>query len=254
MPDDIKLHQRSGVMKATIAAFINWINTAYTAYGTTMNTYLVRNIADLRQPGRLKNQSASDEGPVFSKENKDTVEFPLLRIALGDVSVDETKAGLKPRGPLMIERSPHRDGSATFDSAIPIRMTMAVKFDSDNMDHVIDFVSMIFHALPKVSFSIAHEGGFVFETSAQLESSLTIPQADMSAPGDPYSLETVVILNTYIGLITQGRVIREIKLRVGQQPTRSIPIEIQTIPILGTSSIKFYELFDSKSMNNKFNF
>lgn len=249
---ETQFHTRSGILKATLSALLSWLGDEYRQYGQNeLKVYLVRNVTDMRQPGRLKNKQSSEEAPIQGEEQNDTVESPMLRIALGDFSIDGTKGGFrKQRANNGVVLGIDKDqGIAYTDSMTPVNVTLGARFDSADLEDILIFVTMLFEARPKVSFSFVTEAGTTWiETSVTFEASLTVPQADFST-GGMYSLETIFTMSTYVGKITQQRIIKAVRVTTAAPSNSSAELSIDklTSSLYESDVMKYYSLFDKSS-------
>lgn len=256
---DVAFHTRNGLLKGTLSALLTWLETEFEAYGEgSLKVVLVRNLADMRQPSRNNKQRASEEAPVYGEEQKDTVEYPLMRIALGDISIDGERAGFNKkyalgRGiPIGLNKE---EGYAYKDTLIPVKVSLGARFDTADLEHLLVLVSTIFHAIPKITFTFLTETGTVpIDCSVNFDPSMTIPQADMSNPGDPYTLETTFTLNTYIGNITKQPIVKGIQVTFAHPEKRSDPITMDKtkMSIYERYNVKYYDLFDLNSKHFKY--
>ena len=215
---------RSGITDISIKSFEQWLVEEYAKYSDKkLNTAFVRNVSDLRSfRATTGKQRPSDSRLVEGSRDKDSVAFPRMHLTIGSLSLHSDKAGYKKKhafGGLQIGRDTFA-GEAYFESARPVILELGATFFADSIDDIFCYATMLFEVAPRIAMYIADdETGFNFEIGVGIEGDLTIPQADMSTPGDPFAMETVFRLHTYTGVASKQRLIR--RITVTAQPNAS---------------------------------
>lgn len=259
MSERLTFYTRSGILKATIASVLTWLGDEFEKYGEgALKVYLVRSISDMRQPARMRKERASDEAPVYGEEAKDTVEYPILRIALGEIGLDSTKAGFRrnrANNGVVVGIDKDR-GVAVTDTFVPVNLVLGSRFETTDLDQALIYAQMLLLNGPKLTFTFVNEGSSVpIETSVEFETSLTVPQADLGSTGSPYALETVFKLNTYIGNITEQRIIKAITVSYTNPQSIAdsfLNIDTVTATLLEKDTMHYYDLFDRSSNHFKY--
>ena len=254
-----ELLTRSGILKATLSAFLTWLSEEFSNYGDdALKVYLTRNITDMRQPGRLRKERASDEAPVQGQDHRDTVEYPMMRVSLGEISIDGERSGFKKNRANngVIVGMDREQNLAYTDSMLPVKVSLGARIDTTDLDQLLIIAHMLLLANPKVVFTFLSESGTVpIETSVTFDPSLTIPQADLGSPGSPYSLETTFVMNTYIGVITRQRLIRSIDVQYVNPRslhTKTLMVDKLQANIFELETMHEYDLFDRASIHYKY--
>lgn len=249
---------RSGITDISITSFKQWLVEEYATYSPTkLNAAFVRNVSDLRSfRATTGEQRPSESQIVEGSRDKDSVAFPRIHMTLGAISLDGERAGFKKRyatGGLQIGRDTHA-GEAYFESARPVKLDLGATFFADNLDDILCYTTMLFEAAPKLSLYIEDDDtGFKFEIGVAIEGDLTIPQADTSTTGDPFMLETVFRLNTFVGIVSKQRLIRSISIntRAGGATEPNRYFQITNLPIHMQEFFNYYDLYRKNSYHYK---
>lgn len=250
-------HVRSGVLEASLTVFQQWVTLQYAKYSeNTLVTGLLRNTADMRSFATILQQPRKANGPpIFGERNK-TFAYPILGMAMGAFEIDTFKAGLKPKhytNGQMIGKSKEKN-LAYFESYRPVKLTVGAIFETDTLDDVVAYGTMLFLAAPRVTLVIeSEETGFKTEIGVAIETSLTIPQADFGTPGDPFKFEHSFVIDSYIGVASEMPLIRSVTVnaRVGTTSEHDI-FNIHDLPALQLMKLQVHELFDKASPNFKY--
>lgn len=241
---------RSGVLKATIAAVVSWFKDAYIDYTNDILTVaLARNITDLRSLTSIKNRPTTDEAPLESDKNDFTL-YPSLRMTLGDLTVDTNRAGANSvllRNNKRIVSKNTREGSAIGFTAIPVVVTIGARFISNNMDDVIAFIGILAENM-QVGISVVDMDSCTISSTLKFDGSFTIPQSEGS-PGDPFIYEFTATLSTFIGTLTEMRIIRGFKYTSygGTAAAKVHDFSEDTKVLLDSDFVRFFDYYDINS-------
>lgn len=254
----VEKYVRSGVLEASLTVFQQWVSREFAKYGdNVLTTALLRNAADMRSFADLsKREPQPSEQPVFGERNKKLV-YPFMAMTIGAFEIDAFKAGLKPKrytNGQMIGKDKEA-GKAYFEDYIPVTLAVGAVFETDSLDHVIAYATMLFRAAPRVTLVIEAETGFKTEIGVQIEPTLTIPQSDFSTPGDPFKFEHTFVISSYVGIASEMPLIKHVTVnaRVGSTSTDDV-FSIQNLPAIQLQKLSWYELFDPTHPNYKYNY
>jgi len=255
----VTAYVRSGITNTSLVLLLDWISREFAKYDdNVMTVRLLRNSADLRSFNTvLENQvQLTDEAPVLGERNRKLV-YPFVGVTIGSFEIDPFKVGLRPKistNGQMIGKDKDK-GEAYFESYIPIKLTVGASLTTDNLDHVLAYANMLAMARGRITLVMEADTGFKTHIGIAVDTNLTIPQADMSTPGDPFRFEHTFIIETYTGIEMKQRLIRSMTVtaKLGNGIDDSV-YKLDDVPALVLQKLYFYELFDKANPNYKYNY
>lgn len=248
---------RAGLLDVSISLLLKHLSLEYGKYtGTDLPVKLVRNIADLRSfKAQTGNQKPSEEGPVAGEREKNDVLYPRASMAIGSLRLDESRGIGKNQlsNGQMIGKDVDK-GVAYFESYRPVVLTLGLTLTTHSMEDVITFATMLFEMAPSFTLLARADTGFLTEIGVGVEAEMTIPQADMSQPGDPFVYETTFAVRTYSGVATQQRIIRRIEVdyQLWDKPSQKFNVDLPAQVV--TDDFNYYDLFDRSSAYYKYDY
>lgn len=251
-------YTRSGVFEASLAIVAEYLAAEFENFGDSkLATQYLRNAADLRSFGRVYKQKpqSSDEAPVYGKDNE-KLKYPFMGLVLGQLGLDPHRAGYKKNhftNGRMIGKDTDKN-TAYFESHRPVKVTVGATLETDDIQEIIQYATMLFEIGPRIALSVqSEETGHVTEFGLQFDMDLTIPPADSSTTGDPYRFEHTLTLDTYTGIASTLPLIRNVKVsaKIGTRVEDTV-FNIDDMQPIILKQLRYYELFDKASDSFKY--
>lgn len=197
-----------------------------------------------RQGLRQAEVAITDQNNQLSK-----LTYPFALMVVADISTDAEKAGFKKNratNGIMIGRDVNT-GTAYFEDLRPVKVGLGINFRTDSLEEVIKLAHVLLMNVPKVAFTMKGSHDFQVETSITIDPSVSIPETNFETPGEAFSYEFVIILNTYIGYAHEMRLIKE--LRFNMKDADGEEFEFYSGPAYKdmTKVIKFTDFYDENN-------
>lgn len=244
---------RSGITEISVTLFLQWLREEFSTYSDNpLTVKLLRNASDLRSFRAATGEQRPSDTDNVQGQRGDSVAFPRAHATLGRFALNPDKGGYKKSvasGGIQTGRNTHL-GEAYFETMRPVLLDIGVSFQTDNLDEVLAYGTMLFEVAPKLTLNARDdESGFNVQIGVGIEGELTIPPADTSAPGDPFVMETVFTLSTYTGIVSTQRLIRKIRVssyaRSDSMPTQTF--ELDSFTKVMADTLNYYDLYNRNS-------
>lgn len=171
-----------------------------------------------------------DDLKSFSKTQTEKLklDFPFIQLVIASYAIDLPKSKSK----LDLKIANDETGKTTLLRKLPIKLGIGARFQSDSQEEILNFCHGLALAYPSVSFELNY-GNFKHPVNIQIEPQYTIPSASLSAPGDPFILETTFILSLIEGDMSTMPSIKTINMNISDISIGLDDKVIETIFIKG---------------------
>lgn len=242
----------SSLVEYSIQAAFTWIRAEYAKYSSKdLQTFAVTGPSMLRQIPRIQ---PVDGGNVQTSK----LSYPYLLYSLGDISLDTARGGLNKRAfrNIIISKDTVRN-RATMTHLRPIKLGIGISFSSSDMTDILRFANVLLLNVPAVSFYMDMKSDHIEPIGVKLNisESFTTPPVNAETPGEAYQFESVLTLDTFMGVEFEQGLIREVVFSVSDTPLAQNETfysgDIQALAKLSTplmkQSIKAYDTFNEAS-------
>ena len=200
----------TSLVEYSIHAMKEWLKAEFAKYSDqALSVAAVTGPSMLRQIPRLQ----AEDGQIKTSK----LSYPYLLYSLGDLSLDTAKGGLNKRSYRNIVISKDtQTNMITMAHLRPIKLGIGISFNTSDFEAVLQFSNVLLLNAPAVSFYMDMKSQFIEPIGVRLNisESLTTPPVNIETPGEAFQFETVMTLDTYIGVEFEQRMIREVVFSV----------------------------------------
>lgn len=235
------LRKKSGILNFSIAQVLAWITKEWSKDNDKPLTgKMVGNRRYLRQlEATLDRELAARSGTK--------IQYPILNSVIAEMSLDAENNGLKKNRATegYITSRDNDSGIVTMEDLRRTRVGLGFYFKSDSMEDLVSLAHILLTNAPRVGFVMKGEEGFRVETSIEIDNSISMVETSDDA-GEYYEYEFVIVLKTFIGYVTERRIIRNIVFNTLDRDNPEIFFEGSPYVDL-TQTINYTDYFNTKS-------
>lgn len=233
------INHSSVFLEASYMAMLQWIETEWKKYEPDKSEKLlvasVGNLNDLRKTQDVTRQ----------------ISYPYVLFAFARIEPFLERGALARRYNQEYMRMP-KASKAIVRNCIPVKLGFMLQFKTNNLQHVLRFSEMLINNLPGPTFYFEDEHGFRVECKANFDPSFDLPQADISAPGDSYTIEIPAYVTSYTGITFEQGLIKQIRIRYaattgGADTTCLVDIKDGKVLQFEKFEINYTDIFDRES-------
>jgi len=202
--------KRATILDYSLVAAMKWVEAEFLKYsngGRELGIFPVTGPSMLRQ---IPRQTTQDGKPS-------RLSYPFLLWSLGDLSLDTARGGLNKRMGRDILISKDIDKNlARMANLRPLKVGIGVSFNTSDYNDVLTLSHALLLNAPAISFYMDMKVPQFPPIGIRLNisESLTAPPVNIETPGEAYQFETVLTIDTFIGVEFEQRLIRDVVFRV----------------------------------------